>query len=681
MAVGFASFEIARTGMYVNERGLFVTGHNISNVNTPGYVRQQAMITSGPYHNQNSQYQMGLGADIQQIRQIRHMFLDNIYRAESTTLGYWESRAKTYNDVQAILAEPMGSGLQDVMNQFWDSWQELSKEPDSLTARAVVRQRAEAFVYHVNHMGNQLNKLQDDLNSEIRVRIDEVNNITRQIAQLNVEILKVEVSKDTANDFRDTRNTLVDRLSKLLNVEVNEMQDSQLDITIGGYFLVSKGKSTNLYPAESQAGGLYYVPKIEGTDIEVPVKNGIIKGLMESRGEVLGATGSVENGTPDTKADIVFAIDVSSASDEYLENVKASIESYVEGVKRMGLDYNYRLIIYGGENISHINHGKDIDGLLNEVNNIAEAVVAGTSFGDVVDIMENIDHLREGTNKYTLVFTGEGGSSTISLEQGQDYMERLNSIGINTSIVKDGTHFDSVTVEAWDVIGSGTGGKLHNIEVEDFQNIMTTIYRNINDDINGKISIVPDSLNILPHLKKKLNALINILVREINYIHTSGKTLGNPPLDGQDFFVPINPKYPLEMGNIKLNDNLTNLNNIVASYSGDSGDNSIAIKIANLRQVTLIKDFKGILSTDGYYQAIILGVGSGGSEAERISENQRKLVLSADSHRQSIMGVSMDEEMSNMLKFKFAYNASARAINVVDEMIETIVTRMGIVGR
>ena len=88
---------------------------------------------------------------MQETRQIRHMFLDNIYRLESTTLGYWETRAKTFNDIEAILAEPLGSGLQEVMNQFWDSWQELSKDPSSLTARAMVRQRAESLTYHINH--------------------------------------------------------------------------------------------------------------------------------------------------------------------------------------------------------------------------------------------------------------------------------------------------------------------------------------------------------------------------------------------------------------------------------------------------------------------------------------------------------------------------------------------------
>ena len=132
MGVSFASYEIARSGLTVNERGLYVTGHNIANVNTPGYVRQQAMIKNGPVETVLTRaglMQFGLGADIQEIRQIRHTFLDNIYRQENTTLGYWEARQKTYIDLQAILGEPMNSGLQNVLNQFWDAWQELAKEP------------------------------------------------------------------------------------------------------------------------------------------------------------------------------------------------------------------------------------------------------------------------------------------------------------------------------------------------------------------------------------------------------------------------------------------------------------------------------------------------------------------------------------------------------------------------
>ncbi|HOP91903.1 MAG TPA: flagellar hook-associated protein FlgK [Acetivibrio thermocellus] len=489
--MGFAGLEIARSGMYVNERALSVTGHNVANVNTKGYARQQAMITTGPYLNL-MRYQIGLGASIQETRQIRHLFLDNIYRNENTELGYWETRSKTFQEIQTILGDPMGDGLQNVLNQFWNAWQELSKEPDSLTVRALVRQRAEALVHQINHLGAQLDKLQEDLNQQIVLTIKQINDITKQIAELNVKIMQEEVCGDNANDYRDQRNLLLDELSKLADFEFTEMQNGDVQVTLGGYILVTKGEQINLVAGKSDINKMFFVPKIEGENIEVPVKSGVLRGLLESRGDVSGS---------------------------------------IEGIT------------------------------------------------------------------------------------------------------------------------------------------------------DPAANPVPASANIVSDLKMRLNVLVNSLVTQVNNLHRSGKTLGNPPSDGEDFFVAINPAYPLEMGNIKLNDNLADLDNIVASKSGASGDNTIALAIANLRDNRVIADVSGMVSLDDYYQTIILIVGTGGSEAKKTAENQRTLVNSAEAQRQSVMGVSMDEEMSNMMRYKFAYSASSRAINVIDDMLETIITRMGLVGR
>jgi flagellar hook-associated protein 1 FlgK len=674
MSVGFASFEIARSGLFVNERGLYVTGHNISNVNTAGYVRQQAMITTGPYHTvygRSGMYQLGLGADIQQIRQIRHTFLDNIYRQENINLGYWEARSKTFQDVQAILAEPMGSGLQGVMNQFWDSWHELSKEPDSLTVRALVRQRGEALVHHINHMGTQLDKLQNDLDSEIRVRIDEVNRITRQIADLNVAILKTEVTGDTANDYRDQRNTLVDRLSKLVNAEAMELQDGQLAVTLGGYFLVNKGVQTRIYAGEGQPGTMFNVPKLEGTDIEVPLRGGLIEGLMESRGEVSGAKWSIGNGTPDTRADITFVIDVSDSGGLYIEDIKSKVKNYVAELEQRGVDYNINLITTFNNTYEppvHFNKN-NIDDFISTVDSISTQAGAATT--DFTNVLNEVGSLpfRPDENKYLLLFTNDD----VTAAEADGYNSILSNSGIKASIITDTVN------SGWDMVAEKTGGRLY----EDVA-LAVDVGRDINGDINKGISTVEETSNIISDLKRRLNALINIMAREVNYLQRSGQTLGNPSLDGQDFFVPINPDYPMGMRNVRLNPvfaGTNGLNHIVTSESGASGDNIIALNIANLRHDPVMRDITGILSMDDYYQSIILNVGHYGSDAARITENQLKLVQSADSFRQSVTGVSMDEEMTNMMKYKFAYGASSRAINIIDEMLETVIKKMGLAGR
>ena len=220
MAVNFLGMDTALSGLAANQKALEVTGHNVANLATAGYSRQSVVMASAAtraYGGNNWKIEMGVS--IQQIRQIRHMFTDNIYRSESNALGYWEARSKAVRDVQAILGEPMTAGFQNSLNIFWDAWQELSKAPESLTIRALLKQRAEALAENMNHIGAQLNKLQSDLNNEIKARIDEVNEITAKIAELNVKIMSAEAAGNSPNDYYDERNMLVDRLSTLLTVK------------------------------------------------------------------------------------------------------------------------------------------------------------------------------------------------------------------------------------------------------------------------------------------------------------------------------------------------------------------------------------------------------------------------------------------------------------------------------
>lgn len=708
MAVGFSSYDIARSGLTVSERGLFVTGHNLANVDTPGYVRQQAIIQTSAYlteYGKNGRmFQYGLGADIQETRQIRHTFLDNIYRNENKSLGYWETRSKTFQDVEAILNDPMGDGLQKVMNQFWDSWQELSKEPDSLTTRALVRQRGQALVYHFNHIGQQMEKLQSDLNSEIRVRVDEVNSITSDIAKLNHLIASQEINGDSANDFRDQRNVLLDRLSKLCDAEQLEMQDGQVDITLGGYYLVSKGSSRNLYVEENATNGEYYYPMLEGTNIEVNIKSGILKGLMESRGEVAGIKGIPENGSPREKVDITFAIDTSmgtgTGAEEYLSKLRSTIDDYVNDLKKTGADFNIRFVrmnstssVYGPDAVYT---KTNIDAFLSDTAGLNSLFTESTDpdgeFSGLVDTLENLQSagsFRQDATKLTYVFTNKSidGNDGAPISDATSYINRLNAIGMKTSVItKTGLYGQGEvpTEIGWKAISAGTGGNVYDIgqDSSGFTEILVNINGDTRKAINAAMGNIPNSKNIVSDLKIKLNAMVNAIAKEINYLQKTGFTLDGSA--GVDFFEAIDDRFPMQMGNIKLSDALLSdkgLNNITASATTAKGDNSIARRIANLRDTDFMTDSTGEVTADEFYRSIILNIGNGGSEATKVAENQIKLVQSAESQRNAISGVSMDEEMTNMMKFKFAYDASSRVLNIIDSMVENVIMAMGRVGR
>ncbi len=670
MTVSFASYEIARSGLFVSERGLSVTGQNISNVNTPGYVRQQAMITTSAYVNvygKNGAYQYGLGADIEQIRQIRHTFMDNIYRQESTTLGYWEARGKTVGDLQSIIAEPMNTGLQASLNNFWDSWQELSKSPDSLTVRALVRQRADSVVSQINHLGTQLDKLQDDLNTEIKVRINDINDITRQIAQLNVKIMGVEVSGDTANDYRDQRNYLVDKLSQMADVNVNEMQDGQLDITLGGYFLVTKGEQTDLYAGATTESGLFNVPMLSGTKIQVPIKSGEMKGLLEARGEVLGVKGSMANGSPYDKIDLVFAVNRDATAAQKADII-ANAKKLHDDYKAKGIDVRLGLVEFDGSGTSAPVFTNNTGDFTMAVNSMAAYTGTNSKGLEALKAIESLPFRNNALKQVILVSNSTLDTTTLNVN---DITAEYQSAGITASVI--GTTGAVETQLKPMSIATGSG----------FYDITSAaaatesgLYTQMKDKIYNN---VVTSQNIIADVRNRLNLLINTMAREVNSLHRNGLTLdGN---SGQDFFVALNSAYPIEIGNIALNSNLDNLNNLVSSSTGKNGDNKIALNIANMRNARLIGKSGVEVSLDDFYRSIISYVGNTGSEALNIADSQAKLVASADAARQSIAGVSMDEEMTNMMKYKFAYDAASRVINVIDAMLQTVIERTGMAGR
>ena len=663
MSTSFSGLTTAITGMQSNQKALEVTGHNISNLSTAGYTRQQAILATA-----NTQYVINnwveMGARVQEIRQIRNSFLDGLYRKEVNAYGYWEARYNSVKDLEAILGEPMMDGLQNTLNEFWNSWQELVKSPESLTVRALVRQRAEALVYHINHIGTQIEKLQDDINTEIIKKIDEVNSITKQITELNALIAKAEGAGNKANDYYDQRNNLVDRLSTLVKAETYVHPNGMMDITVGGYYLVNRTSQTKIIAAQNADLSHFVVPVIEDYGVEIDVGMGAIKGLLESRGMVSGAAGSYDSGSPNTTCDITVAVDLSDTS--YLKNLEDNIEKYINEIKSNGLNYNLRLITNSGA----VNYGSDVNGFIAAIKNLSTSDGGSLNFDDVVTDLSNTEPFTQGANRYLLVFTPSGVNGTGNIK---NYISALKKANIQVSVLGPQGNGD------WSNIAGSTGGSVYDITSTDYSSLMSRIGTDTASDVNKRIATVDESLNIISSVKKMLNAVVSIVAREVNRLHMSGYTLNGK--QGGAFFEPINDSLPMEMGNIKLSDSLKDLNNIVASATDANGDNIIANQIAKLRNESLMASYSQVLTVDTYYQQLILKVGNVGNEARQYTESQQVLVRATDNERQAIMGVSLDEEMSNMIKFRYAYNAATKTIGVIDEMLETIIYRTGIAGR
>lgn len=177
------------------KKALDTVSHNISNVNNPKYTRQNTIHATNRYSSiKGNRIKMGTGVHVEVIRQNRDEFLDFKFRYELEKYGYWDATNDILSEVETIFNKSTNDGLQDVVDEFWDGWDEVFKEPDSLTMRGVLHESAVAFTETVNHIDNQLNNIQLNLNEEIMEEVEDINNILKKIGILMI-ILKLKRQK------------------------------------------------------------------------------------------------------------------------------------------------------------------------------------------------------------------------------------------------------------------------------------------------------------------------------------------------------------------------------------------------------------------------------------------------------------------------------------------------------
>ena len=465
MTTLFYGLQIGINGILAQQKALDVTGHNIANVNTPGFTRQEAIFVSTasesiPGFNRSAGAQIGSGVTIEKVQRVRDEFIDAQIRNESSLGGYWESKRDALGRVEGILGEPSDYGLRATMDKFWQAWQELSKNPESMAVRTVVRSSAQALTDTFHQFDRQISAYLTDLNSSLTVKVNEVNAAVDQIAALNKQIVGAEISGDKANDLRDKRELMQDTLSKLINFSYTEDSLGNVNVQVAGQNVVSGATATHL------------------------------------------------------------AVDM-------------------------------------------------------------------TTFALSV-----------------------GGFAV-----------------------------------------SPTAGS-----------------------VKGRI----DSIADVTALRDKVDDLASALVGEVNRVHQDGYYLPEPMTTDGNFFDPANitaEKISLLQG-IEDGD----LNLIAASkYADSTGDGSNALDLYQVNS-TKLADLGNVTLGD-HYRAIIAKLGVDSRSASDMVESQDILVSSLDTRKQETSGVSLDEEMANLIKFQNAYNAAARLVTTIDEMMEVVVNRMGLVGR
>ena len=278
--------DIGRGALLAHQNAISITGHNIANVNTPGYSRQRVNLATS-LGLTSASGQMGAGVRVSDIQRIYDQFLGSQINTESYNLGKWEAQKSSLERVEIIFDETTGFGLNQAMGDFWNAWQDLANNPEGHTERQVLVAKSEIMAEAFNKISSDLNQQQNDIDSSIEGAVIEINTIAGQISDLNIKISDIEKSGQSANDLRDERDLLLKELSSMIDISSFEGDDGQVTVLVGnGRPLVQPPYSLSLSTVTNASGheDVVWVDR-DGNSVDITndISGGKLKGWLEVR--------------------------------------------------------------------------------------------------------------------------------------------------------------------------------------------------------------------------------------------------------------------------------------------------------------------------------------------------------------------------------------------------------------
>jgi len=288
-------FEIGKRALFSYKTALNVVGHNVANINTPGYSKQEAVFEAVS-HPQGLFGSTTEGVDITTIKRNYDKFIDMQINQEMHYSGRWNVVKNALDQIEAIFNESSGRGLGATMDEFWAAWQELTNRPDGMPERINLSNSAETLVDVVSRMDSDLERVQKYADRGILDVVDEINSLTSGIAGINRQIVAAEAGDHQANDLRDQRGQLLQQLADRVDISYFEDQDGSLTVYLGGSTSLVEGDWAANLKAVSGQNGLHRVDWVgpTGNQVEVTGKltNGSLGGWIEVRDSIVPKYGN-----------------------------------------------------------------------------------------------------------------------------------------------------------------------------------------------------------------------------------------------------------------------------------------------------------------------------------------------------------------------------------------------------
>lgn len=632
----FFGIELGKRSLQNFKTALEVTGHNINNVATKGYSRQRVVMRTfdkpleQPSLNRAERAgQIGQGAEITTVERIRDQFIDSKIMMELGTDGYWKTKSDYLKQLEAIYNEPGNANLRNDLDTFWDSWQEMAANPAERGTRMVLVERADRINNSINQMFNQMNGMRNNLNNLVENKVKRINDISNSIRDLNVEIVKQQALGQSPNDLLDRRDLLVDELSSLANVDIKSVDPDETMIYIGGRALIQGNVVSELSVERNINNEGMYDIYWKKDHVQVQFEGGELKALMELRD--------------------VDTVDAINDLDTFAMNLADSVNE----IHRSGFG-------------------------LNQETGIDFFTVTKTT----PSVIGNFDINNDGQEDSTIMFKVSG----------------INSVDSTSSIGSSGTLvFGNKSREGADVAIDYTA----QMKVGELIDKINSSEANVSAYLDDKNRLVLKARGFDDYMRpsyfiKHIEDSGDFLVGITGVLNQSGaagaynwQTIDQVNQLAGDFrnFTVTPDRHPASA--IAVNDIIRNdINYIAASKGIDTtgngfndkwngiGDGSNALAIANLKTKEIMVDSKSTFND--FYTGSLAKIASRTETANAETEKQTVVMEYLEKLRQSVSGVNLDEEVAQMAMYQHGYNASARVVSVMDQLLDVVINRMGV---
>ena len=640
---------VGASGLQNSQNALNTTAHNLSNIDTVGYTRQQVQLSAKSYvtlavnPKAVNNKQTGLGVEYSRVKHIRDYFLDKTYRKESGRSMFYEVSTEVFEEVESQLGEMNGEAFQTTIEDFWTSIQELAKDPASSVTQGLLVQKASELVERASAVYEGLASYQDNLNTQIRNQVEKINRYGKQIVELNERIRAIEAGGiEQANDLRDARDQLLDELAEMTSMSFKEDLYGAVSVQIEGVDFV-KGESCYEIALDVDPSTGFYTPFWP----------------LNASYRIL------DDGTREYNIDGAEVFDLS-------REISSDLNTDIGGLKSMLLARGDHRANYTDMDVNICNQNKldalklddeeeyfkncESNGMKYYNNEISQSILMNVE-AEFDQLIHNI------VTKVNGILADAAGAQTVGGSQsgvsytpaGKDSVEATRKVTGVTSAegaLPEGTKF-------WIDEPGGYLRARDGSPLQLFEKITTAGYRKV----SGTVTY------------------------DYTYTDADGNQQTETKTENVDFWLYEEEAGPgtdslYTISNLRINQDLMQEPAMLGFRLADGSEDiktAEALKDAFTEEVyTLNPNVKKTTTFVDYYTDLVTQIGNSGKVSRSIYTNQETTVEAVESARQQVVGVSSDEELSNMIKFQNAYNAASRYINVVSEMLEHIINTLGV---